>query len=168
MQTGGSHHTYSWRTEYPSDGVFEVTTFSWDKDELAVDVLSDYRRLPVEYNHATRQNFWDEVCSTVLTACPGCTRTRYLFPDEYALYFKLGSMDGETRVQTAIRVKELLDQRAQQIWVRPGVPRLFSMVLKCLSSRGNLVTSLMEFQQRHGLTETRQVVDEFSDHLLSP
>lgn len=149
---------------YDSGGVFELHTLSWDKDVLALDLGYNHGLLPAAYKYATGQSFWDEVRRTVVTACPGCTECPRIADLDYDLYFALGAQDFD---QKAIKVKEFLEQRAQQTWLRPGVPKLFSVVLKCLNSRANLVTSLVEFQQRHGYANTRQVVDQFSDCLLS-
>lgn len=150
---------------YNDGGVFELNTLAWDKDVLVVDLGSDHARLPTAYEHATGQSFWTEVRRTVLTACPGFKERPHIAELDHDLYFALGTKDDASFQRQAIKVKEVLEQRAK--WLRPGVPKLNSMVISFLNSRANLVMSLLEHQRRKGYSDTRQLVDQFSDCLLS-
>ena len=98
---------------------------------------------------------------TVLAACPGSEARPHLPDLDYDLYFALGTEDGATFEQSAVNVKHALELRARQVWLRPGVPKLHSMVIQYLSNRANLVMSLLEFQQKYGYSETRQLVEQF-------
>jgi hypothetical protein len=158
----------SWR-EYPygAGGVFELDTLTWDKDVLVIDLGRDHTRLPTAYEHATGQSFWGEVRRSVLTACAGSKERPHIADRDYDLYFALGTKDDASFERQAIKVKEVLEQRAKQIWLRPGVPKLNSLVISFLSSRANLVMSLLEYQRKNGYSDTRQLVDQFSKYLLS-
>ena len=156
-----------WR-EYPYavGGVFTLHTLHWDKDLLVVDLGCDHRGLPNVYEHATGQNFWQEVRRTVLEACPGSKERPHLPDLDYDLYFALGTMNDVAFRSQAVKVKEVLEQRAQQVWLRPGVFKLHSMLTKYLGSRANLVMSLLEFQHKRGYNDTRHLVEQFSDCIL--
>ena len=157
-----------WR-EYPysEGGVFELESLPWDKDILAVELGSDHGRLPKEYHHATGQIFREDVRRTVLTACPGAKQCPRLPDLDYDLYFALGTENDAAFNSQATRMKEILERRAEQVWLRPGVPKLHCMVTKYLSSRANLVMSLLEIQQKHGYADTRHLVEQSMDCILS-
>ena len=151
-----------WRIfPYDNGGVFELDTLNWDKDILTVDLALDYTRLPTEYSQATGQIFWDEVRLTVLAACPESKQSPHLPDLDYDMHFALGAKDDATFQRIAVKVKQALEQKARQVWLRPGVPHLHAMVTQYLSKRENLVMSLLEFQRKHGYSETRQLVDQF-------
>jgi len=156
-----------WR-DYPYDngGVFELKTLPWDKDVLVVDLGFDHLRLPAAFEHATGQSFWAEVRQTVLTACPGSKERPHIADLDHDLYFALSTKDDASFERQAVKVKEILEQRAKQKWLRPGVPKLNSMVISFLNSRANLAMSLLEYQRKKGYSDTRQLVDQFSDCLL--
>lgn len=150
----------SWRG-YPcgGGGVFDLYTLTWDKGVLVVDLGYDHARLPTAYEHATGQSFWAEVRHSVLTACAGSKERPRIADLDHDLYFALGTKDEASFERQAIKVKEILEQRAKQIWLRPGVPTLNSMVISFLDSRANLVMSLLEYQRKKGYSDTRQLVD---------
>lgn len=152
---------------YNDKGVFELDTLYWTEDVLVIDLGGDHHRLPSEYEHATGQSFWEEVRRTVLTACPGSRETSSVPDLDYDLYFALGTQNDATFERQAVKVKETLERDAEQVWLRPGVPKLHSIVRKYVSRRANLVMSLLEFQQKYGYADTRQLVEQFSDCILS-
>lgn len=151
--------------DYPYDdlGVFELDTFSWDKDLLAVSLTSKYTALPREYQHATGQDFWKDLRNTVLACCPGSSKAPCLADLDCDLYFNLGTeLSAAMFERCALKVKEAVEQRAVQVWLRPGVPTLFSMVTKKLMTRGSLVASLMEFQHKYGYHASKQITAQYS------
>ncbi len=156
-----------WR-DYPYDngGVFELTTLTWDKDVLVVDLGFDHLRLPEAFEHATGQSFWAEVRQTVLTVCPQSKERSHIAELDHDLYFALSTEDDASFERQAVKVKEILEQRAKQKWLRPGVPKLKSMVISFLNSRANLAMSLLEYQRKKGYSDTRQLVEQFGDCLL--
>lgn len=154
-----------WRYLYNAGGVFELHAFPWDKDVLVVDLGLANAWLPTAYEHATGQSFWAEVRCSVLTACAG-SKEHSIADLDHDLYFALDAKDDASFEQQATKVKEILEQRAKQIWLRPGVPTLNSMVILFLKTRANLVMSLLEYQQKRGYSDTKQLVDQFSDCLL--
>ncbi len=157
----------SWRgSPYNAGEVFDLHTLYWDKNVLVVDLGRDHARLPTAYEHATGRSFWAEVRHTVLTACEGSKERPHIAELDYGLYFALGTKDDASFERQAIKVKEILEQQAMQIWLRPGIPKLNSMVMSFLNSRANLVMSLLEYQRKKGYSDTRQLVDQFSDCLL--
>ncbi len=131
-----------------------------------VDLGPDHARLPIAYEHATGQSFWAEVRHTVLTACAGSKERPRIADLDHDLYFALATNDYASFERQAIKVKDVLEQRAEQIWLRPGVPKLNSLVKSFLNSRASLVMSLLEYQRQKGYSDTRQLVDQFSDCLL--
>ncbi len=72
----------------------------------------------------------------------------------------------DASVEVKQQLENMLEARAQQKWLRPGVPKLFAMTRKHLRNPRNLVPSIIEFQRNHGYADTKLVIDQFEDQLL--
>lgn len=157
----------SYRQEYPYNegGVFRLGTVYWRQNLLGFELNFEHDQLPSEYNHATGQSFWDEVSRTIRLACPGSEQYSGCHSD-YDMIFIIGVKTLSEFQLQACKAKQMLEERAEQTWLRPGVPKLYSLVTDYLKEQGNLVLSLIEFQRKYGYLETRQLVAEFSECIL--
>ena len=68
--------------------------------------------------------------------------------------------------QQCERVKNTLETRPEQRWLRPRVPALLVMVKKYLNNKKHLLASTIESQRCHGYAATKTVIDRFEGDLL--
>lgn len=152
--------------------VFELDDMTWTSRSrygiLGIDICHGYTKLPQEFAFATGHNFWQDVCNTVLACCPGAQRACARYGDIcFDLVVKLGSnLDNNTYNQLAKQVKDALEKKAQQVYLRPGVARLQTMVTAYLADRKSMALALIEFQQQQGYHETKQFLTQYNSDLF--
>lgn len=152
---------------YNSQGTFQLRTFPWGKDVLVIDLTYDHFCLDRAFEKATEANFWDDVRYTVMTACPSCEEHPHIPDLDHDLYFELKCSDEKDFEQQACKIKEILEQRAEKVYLRPGVPKLYTITKNYLKNKTNLVLSLIEFQEKYGYQQTKELVDQYEDVLLN-
>jgi len=163
---------------YHQEGVFSVTLMYHDVIHIRLNY--DYSTLPHDFREATGTTFWKEVDGAVLSLFPGSKKTHYCMgsdgdpcgetwirpgPPETITY-KDTLLGVDTLEQQCERVKNTLETRAEQRWLRPGVPALLVMVKKYLKNKKHLVTSTIEFQRCHGYAATKTVINQFEGDIL--
>lgn len=155
--------------EYPYNlqGVFQLSNLPWDKDVLAMNLCFDHFDLDRVYEKTTDTSFWDDVRRTIMKACPRSEEQPYIADLDYDLYFALKCKNAADFHTKACKVKQMLEQRAEKVYLRPGVPKLYTITKNYLKNKTNLVMSLIEFQEKYGYKQTRELVVQYGDVVLT-
>lgn len=149
-------------------------------DLILIRLNYDCRTLSRDFSEARGKTFWKEVDDAVLSLCPGSEKARYCMgsedswgetwirpgPPETNTYKPHTLLGAEIFEQQCERVKNTLETRAEQRWLRPRVPALLVMVKKYLNNKKHLLASTIEFQRCHGYAATKTVIDRFEGDLL--
>ena len=151
---------------YNLQGVFQLSFLPWDKDLLAMDLSVDHLGLVREYEKTTDTSFWDDVRKTIMKACPGSKEHPYIADLDHQLYFAFKCKNAADFHKSACKVKQMLEKRAEKVYLRPGVPKLYTITKNHLKNKTNLIMSLLEFQEKYGYQQTKELVAQYGDVLL--
>lgn len=138
---------------YRQEGVFNVMLKYHDLIHIRLNY--DYWTLPQDFRDATGTTFWKVVDDAVLSLFPGSEVIQYCMgPDEEPCgetWIRPGPPEIITNKDTLLGidtleqqcelVKNTLETRAEQRWLRPGVPALLVMVKKYFQNKKHLVAS---------------------------
>ncbi len=160
---------------YHQEGVFSVMPRY--HGVIRIRLNYGYWTLPQDFSEATGTTFWKEVDDAILSLCPGSEKPRYCMGSEDERWgetwicpgppdtaYKDTLLGADILEQQCERIENTLEMRAEQRWLRPGVPALLVMVKKYLKNKKHLIASTREFQRCHSYAATKTVINQFEDY----